>query len=132
MRNFHWMAAIGIAALASPAAAQTGGAAGAAAPTGAAAGAHAGAAEPAAGPQMATSHAETARRLMNRQAGAAADPRVADPRAADPRVAAAAKAADEALLNDPTVKAMVDGSMSRPPSLAGGAPVPPPPSRTPR
>jgi hypothetical protein len=127
MRNFHWMAAIGIAALASPAAAQTGGAAGAAAPTRGAAGAHAGAAEPAAGPQMATSHAETARRLMNRQAGGAADPR-----AADPRVAAAAKAADEALLNDPTVKAMVDGSLSRPPSLAGGAPVPPPPSRTPR
>jgi len=106
MRNLPWIAAIASGALAASASAQTGGAS---------AGAQAKAPAPA-GSQMATSHAETARRLMSRQSGAAADP----------RLAAATKAANQALLNDPTLKAMVDGSMSRPPSLGGGAPVQPP------
>jgi hypothetical protein len=109
MRNLPWIAVIASGALAASAYAQTGRAGGASA------GAQA-KAPASAGSQMATSHAETARRLMSRQSGAAADP----------RLAAATKAANQALLNDPTLKAMVDGSMSRPPSLGGGAPVQPP------
>lgn len=77
-------------------------------------------------PPMATSHAQTAQRLMDRKGKAAAAPN-------SPQVAAASKAVDDAIESDPTVRAMLNGSMSKPPSLAGGSPgLPPPPPSPPQ
>ena len=75
----------------------------------------------------ATSHAQVAERLAGRGGAQGAD----RPPLADPKVAAAAKSAEQAALDDPTVRPMVDGSMSKPPSLAGGAPDLPAPSTAP-
>lgn len=109
-------------AIALPAAAQTGG--GASGSSGGAQGPSGQTASSSLSPRMATSHAETARRLMGRQGAQAAG--LARTKSA-PEVAAAAKAADDALLADPTLKAMINGSMAQPPSLAGGSPNPAPP-----
>lgn len=78
--------------------------------------------------RMATSHQEIARRMADRNASAAG---TGDAPAPSPKVAAATKAADDAAVNDPTVRAMLNGSMSKPPSLAGGAPLPAPTTSAP-
>ena len=70
---------------------------------------------------MATSHAQIARRMAGRP-GEATMGQGGEAAAPNPKLAAASKAADEAVVNDPTVREMLNGSMSKPPSLAGGAP----------
>jgi len=119
-----WPAAVALAALmVLPAAAQTGSAS---SPQGEGA-----ASTPPRGslPRMATNHQEIARRMADRRA---TETGAAPAAAPNPKVAAAAKAADDAVVNDPTVRAMLNGSMSKPPSLAGGAPgLPAPPTPTP-